>query len=134
MSTAEEVLKFMEKVDLPLADDGSIILYKFLDKHPSKPGYYVDHHTRKVEQRIGSRVYMELADYTKSRAECATGLHVCAKDYGQYGGEILLVKVRGYSINDASRETGQSSSAVKMNIHRGLARLALLVENGDDLD
>jgi RNA polymerase sigma-70 factor (ECF subfamily) len=47
---------------------------------------------------------------------------------------ILLVKVQGYSIEDASRETGQSSSAVKMNIHRGLARLASLVENDDALD
>lgn len=94
MQTAAEVLKFMEKLDLPLADDGCMILYKFLDRHPSKPGYYVDHHTRKVEQRVGSRVYMELKDYTKSRSECATGLHVCSKHYGQYGGEILLVKVR----------------------------------------
>lgn len=47
---------------------------------------------------------------------------------------ILLVKVQGYSIDDASRETGLSSSAVKMNIHRGLARLATLVEKHDDLD
>lgn len=47
---------------------------------------------------------------------------------------ILLVKVQGFSIEDAARETGQSPSAVKMNIHRGLARLATLVENQDDLD
>jgi hypothetical protein len=94
LSTAQEVLKFMEKVDLPLADDGCIILYKFLDRHPSKPGYYVDHHTKKVEQRIGSRVYMQAADYQRNRNSCGVGLHVCAKDYGQYGNEILLVKVR----------------------------------------
>ena len=47
---------------------------------------------------------------------------------------ILLVKVQGYGIDDASRETGLSPSAVKMNIHRGLARLATLVENHHDLD
>jgi RNA polymerase sigma factor (sigma-70 family) len=47
---------------------------------------------------------------------------------------ILLVKVHGYSVEDASRRTGQSPSAVKMNIHRGLACLATLVENTDDLD
>ena len=34
---------------------------------------------------------------------------------------ITLVKVQGYSIEEASRETGLSASAVKMNIHRGLA-------------
>lgn len=47
---------------------------------------------------------------------------------------ITLVKVQGYSIADASRETGQSPSAVKMSIHRGLARLTALVEKDDDLD
>ncbi len=44
---------------------------------------------------------------------------------------ITLVKVHGYSIADASRETGLSPSAVKMNIHRGLARLSGLLEKSD---
>ena len=47
---------------------------------------------------------------------------------------ILLVKVQGYSIEEASRETGLSSSAVKMNIHRGLLRLTAFIEKTDDLD
>lgn len=47
---------------------------------------------------------------------------------------ITLVKMQGYSIAEASRETGQSPSAVKMNIHRGLARLTALVEKSHDLD
>jgi RNA polymerase sigma factor (sigma-70 family) len=47
---------------------------------------------------------------------------------------ILLVKVQGYSVEEASRETGLSASAVKMNIHRGLARLSAFVENDDDVD
>ncbi|MCP1539981.1 hypothetical protein [Methylorubrum extorquens] len=91
--TAQEVLRFMEKVDLPLADDGCLVLYKFLDAAADE-GYYVDHHTGKVRQRIGSRVYMDVKDYQDSRASCGVGLHVCAKDYGQYGNRILLVKVR----------------------------------------
>lgn len=46
---------------------------------------------------------------------------------------IRLVKIDGYSIADASLQTGQSQSLVKVNIHRGLARLAALVEErGDD--
>lgn len=94
MDTAQEVLRFMEKLDLPLADDGCMVLYKFLDTAPGKPGYYVDHHTRKVMQRVGSRVYMDIKDYRKDRSQCATGLHVCSKDYGQYGNKILIVKVR----------------------------------------
>lgn len=42
---------------------------------------------------------------------------------------IRLVKVDGFSIEDASRRTGQSGALVKVNIHRGLARLAALVES-----
>jgi hypothetical protein len=120
LSTSDEVLRFMEKVDLPLADDGCIILYKFLDKHPTKAGYYVDHHTKKVEQRIGSRVYMELADYSKSRAECASGLHVCAKDYGQYGSEVLLVKVRP---TDVVAVPDHESSKMRVLAYHIVARL-----------
>jgi len=91
--TAQEVLRFMEKVDLPLADDGCLVLYKFLDA-AADDGYYVDHHTKKVRQRIGSRVYMDAKDYLNTRDQCGTGLHVCAASYGQYGNRILLVKVR----------------------------------------
>jgi len=47
---------------------------------------------------------------------------------------IMLVKVQGYSVEDASRETGLSPSAVKMNIHRGLARLTTFIENSHDVD
>ncbi|WCT72255.1 sigma-70 family RNA polymerase sigma factor [Sphingomonas naphthae] len=47
---------------------------------------------------------------------------------------ILLVKVQGYSIEEASRETGLSSSAIKMNIHRGLARLTAFLENTPDVE
>ena len=47
---------------------------------------------------------------------------------------ILLVKVQGYSIEDASRETGLSPSAVKMNIHRGLVRLTAFIEKTPDVE
>ncbi len=38
---------------------------------------------------------------------------------------IELVKLQGHSIKEASRLTGQSESAVKVNIHRGLKRISL---------
>ncbi len=47
---------------------------------------------------------------------------------------IALVKLQGFSVEDASRETGLSASAVKMNIHRGLARLTAILETSDDVD
>jgi RNA polymerase sigma-70 factor (ECF subfamily) len=36
---------------------------------------------------------------------------------------IRLVKLQGFSIEEASRATGQSAALVKVNIHRGLKRL-----------
>jgi RNA polymerase sigma factor (sigma-70 family) len=47
---------------------------------------------------------------------------------------IRLVKIEGYSVDDASRETGQSVALVKVNIHRGLRRIAAAVRQGPDED
>jgi RNA polymerase sigma-70 factor (ECF subfamily) len=44
---------------------------------------------------------------------------------------IELVKIGGLSIEEASRASGQSESLVKINIHRGLKKLAALVEKAD---
>ena len=41
---------------------------------------------------------------------------------------IELVKVEGLSIREASRASGQSESLVKVNIHRGLRKLAAMIE------
>lgn len=40
---------------------------------------------------------------------------------------IRLVKLQGYSVEEASQLTGQSPSLIKVNVHRGLARLTRLV-------
>lgn len=47
---------------------------------------------------------------------------------------IALVKLQGYSIEEASRETGLSPSAVKMAVHRGLARLTAFIEKTPDVE
>lgn len=44
---------------------------------------------------------------------------------------IELVKIAGLSISEAAEKTGQSESLVKVNIHRGLKKLAALVEKAD---
>ena len=43
---------------------------------------------------------------------------------------VELVKISGLSISEASATTGQSESLIKVNIHRGIKRLAALVERG----
>ena len=47
---------------------------------------------------------------------------------------IRLVKLEGRSIEEAAALTGQSPSLVKVNIHRGLGRLAKTVEGYADDD
>lgn len=47
---------------------------------------------------------------------------------------IRLVKLDGLSIEEAAARSGQSVSLVKVNIHRGLGRLAKLVESTPDAD
>jgi len=42
---------------------------------------------------------------------------------------IRYVKIGGHSIAEASGKTGQSESLVKVNIHRGLKKLAALIES-----
>lgn len=42
---------------------------------------------------------------------------------------IRLVKIEGLSISEASARCGQSEPLVKVNIHRGLKRLAVLIES-----
>lgn len=41
---------------------------------------------------------------------------------------IRLVKLQGFSIEEAAGITGQSESLVKVNIHRGLAKLSAIVQ------
>lgn len=43
---------------------------------------------------------------------------------------ILLTKVEGLSVSEASRRTGVSESAIKVQVHRGLKRLAAFVKGG----
>jgi RNA polymerase sigma factor (sigma-70 family) len=41
---------------------------------------------------------------------------------------IRLVKLEGFSVEEAAARTGQSPSLIKVNIHRGIARLAAMVQ------
>lgn len=88
-----ELLAFMKRTDLPIADDGSIIAYKILKKSDTE-GIFVDPHSRKIKQKVGSLV--EQANYDpSSRNLCSTGLHVCYKDYcsGFQYDVLTLIKI-----------------------------------------
>lgn len=47
---------------------------------------------------------------------------------------IALVKLQGYTLEETALETGLSLSAVKMNVHRGLARLTTFIESTHDVE
>lgn len=94
--TVNELLHFMSRGDLPIADDGSIIAYKVLCTNGRKDGVFVDCHSRKVTQKLGSRVSMDEKLVNPSRrTECSTGLHIARRAYisGFPGDIITLVKV-----------------------------------------
>lgn len=96
--TAQELLAFIEKADLPIADDGSIIGYKAL-KVGKKDGVrtFYDHHTGKVPQRVGSKVQMPVEKVDDNRRVlCSNGLHIARRKYlTGYGsqGTITLAKI-----------------------------------------
>lgn len=91
--SAEDLLRFLERGDLPIADDGSIVIYKVLAR---KGEGYVDCHTKKVAQKVGSYVCMDesLVDHDRSN-ECSNGLHVARRGYiRNFGGDVcVLAKV-----------------------------------------
>lgn len=92
--SAADLLTFMERGDLPIADDGSILIYKVLRKNGNRG--YVDCHTKKVEQFVGAYVCMDisLVDHNRSN-ECSNGLHVARRGYvREFRGDVcVLAKV-----------------------------------------
>lgn len=94
--SVEDLMQFMKRGDLQVADDGSIIIYKILNRHHSTKDMFVDCHTGKVPQRIGSYVCMDesLVDPNR-RTECSNGLHVARRSYlHQFSGAVcVLAKV-----------------------------------------
>jgi hypothetical protein len=78
--SVDDLLKFMQRGDLPIADDGSIVIYKALMRDGD--GQFVDRHSMRVKQKIGSYVHMDesLVDHDR-RNECSNGLHVARRGY-----------------------------------------------------
>lgn len=91
--SVEDLLRFMERSDLPVADDGSIIAYKLLN---ARQDTFVDPHTGLVTQKLGSvvRVDESLVDPDRYN-ECSNGLHIARRGYLRhfYGTDCFLVKV-----------------------------------------
>ena len=89
--TVSELLTFLDKADLPIADDGSIVAYKRLKSDGAE--YMVDSHSGKVKQKVGSRVFMkpEMVDPNRNN-QCSNGLHIGRRDYmGSFSGDTVII-------------------------------------------
>lgn len=92
--SAEDLMKFIECGDLPIADDGCIVIYKRLKE---KHGTFVDVHSGNIKQNVGSYVFMKpgLVDPNR-RQDCSNGLHVASLGYlSSFSGNVtVMAKVR----------------------------------------
>lgn len=91
--SGEDLMKFIQKSEMPLTNDGRIIAYKRVNIQDADNGIYRDCHTGKVFQQLGSRVVMpvDLVDASRHNS-CSTGLHVCNLGYlGGFSGTNTLI-------------------------------------------
>jgi hypothetical protein len=88
--SVEDLLKFMERADMPIADDGSVVIYKVLKRQGD---HYVDCHSKKVPQKVGSYVCMDINLVDRNRNnECSNGLHVARRGYiSGFSGDVCTV-------------------------------------------
>ncbi len=90
--SVEDLLKFLERGDLPITDDGRIVFYKLLNKSGGQLGY-VDCHSGNVQQGANVEVRMDesLVDPNR-RNECSNGLHVARRQYlSDFRGEVCFL-------------------------------------------
>ena len=74
-----------------------------------------------------------VADH-EERVTSATSLERLLREIKPAQSQVIrLVKLQGLSIEEAAARTGQSASLVKVNIHRGLGRLAAIVRTRPDV-
>lgn len=91
LHSVEDLMKFMEKGDLPIADDGSIVIYKRLKS--IEDDKFVDCHSGRIKQWVGCKVAVkeELVDPDR-RQDCSNGLHVASLTYlGSFFGNVTII-------------------------------------------
>lgn len=94
LHSAEDLMDFIQRSDLPLTNDGLIIGYKKVNQLGN--GMFVDVHSGKIEQQVGSHVWMDVDAVDPSRnRSCSHGLHVANLGYlsGFPGSHTLIVLV-----------------------------------------
>lgn len=77
--SVEDLMVFLERAELPISNDGRIIVYKALNK---RDDVFVDSHTGRVKQEVGSLVETPLENVDPDRRrDCSNGLHLARRGY-----------------------------------------------------
>ena len=100
-SSVKSVLDFLERADLPLTNEGNILAYKIVAKHPDENGVYLDYYTYSIPQMIGDEVCIDKSLIDTNRdVECSVGLHIARRGYlNCFSGDVcLLVMVKPENI------------------------------------
>ncbi len=91
--SVDDLMRFLERGDLPLAEDGSIIAYKILRWKDQATGVMVDCHSGNIPQKVGSFVSVNenLVDLDR-RNDCSNGLHIARRGYlGGFNGDVCVL-------------------------------------------
>lgn len=95
LHSVEDLMKFMETAELPIADDGSILFLKRLKYKGTEDGkrVFVDCHSGNIRQWVGCKVQVreDLVDPDR-RQDCSNGLHVASMSYiRSFGGNVTIL-------------------------------------------
>lgn len=95
LHSVEDLMKFMETAELPIADDGSILFLKRLKFKGTEDGkrVFVDCHSGNIRQWVGCKVQVreDLVDPDR-RQDCSNGLHVASMSYiRHFGGDVTIL-------------------------------------------
>lgn len=97
--SAEDLVRFTKKHELPLTVNGELLAFKSVYKRVDNDTgevYYVDCHTRTVRQGIGDIVRMDESKVDSNRnVHCSNGLHIATLGYAASfsGDALILVRV-----------------------------------------
>lgn len=94
--SVQDLLTFLERADLPIADDGTILAYRVMNTYKKgvhTHGKYADCHTGEVCQDVGFVVEVpdHLVDMSRNQ-ECSSGLHIARRSYlSSFSGDTLFL-------------------------------------------
>lgn len=118
--TAQDVLSFLKRGDLPLTKDGNIIAYKRL-AHQISNGIsgYTDVHSRTVFQCVGDVVQMDATRVDRNRRkDCSVGLHIARRGYLRSfnGAHTVVVLIRPEDVIAVPHNTPDKVRVAKYQI------------------